>query len=350
MNRYYTKRCVLAALFWSLVSSAAAADISMLIYHRFGEADLPSTNVTLEQLENHIELIKSGAYTTLSVSDLEPILKQGAPMPDQGLVFTADDAFRSFMTEAWPRLKAAGIPATLFISTDPVDNATPNSRYLTWDDVRALKADGVEIGHHGAGHIHLPRIPLEQAIADIERASEVFMRELGEVPDIFAYPYGEYNADLAKYLEEQGFKIALAQYSSAIDERSDPYALPRFPMNERYGDTARFRLVSRALALPAKDILPRDPELSLENNPPLFGFTVSQNIPNLSSLNCYPSHLGEPAKIETLPSETGSLRLEVRFEKPFPKGRSRINCTMQDRSGRWYWFGRPFFVPGGALN
>lgn len=344
------KFLVIACMAWVSLAGSVAADVAILVYHRFGEAQYPSTNTTLAQLDTHIALLKSGGYEFLSLQDLSDRLVAGTPLPDQGVIITVDDAFRSFKDVGWPRFKQAGIPVTLFVSTDPVASARPGGNYLTWDDLKELSAEGVTLGHHAASHRHLPRMPLQEAKADINRATDAFVEHLGYRPDIFAYPYGEFNEALAKFLESEGFILGIAQYSGAVGLRTDRFALPRFPINERYGNESRFKLVSRAMALPVKDILPRDPELLPTQNPPLFGFTLTKSIPGLKNLRCYPSHLADHNPVTFLESKSGVKRVELRFDKPFPKGRSRINCTMQGQNGRWYWFGRPFFVPGGANN
>ncbi len=82
------------------------------------------------------------------------------------------------------------------------------------------------------------------------------------------------------------------------------------------------------------------------HNPPIFGFTVDEKVRGLSVLACYPSHLGAAADL-LRPTPN---RVEVRFDKAFPKGRNRINCTMPAGGGRWYWYGRYFLVPGGPLD
>jgi hypothetical protein len=232
----------------------------------------------------------------------------------------------------------------LFVSTDPVDEGIPG--YLTWDEIRQLRDEGVEIGHHGAAHSHLLYEEDMGAQEDIERASKRFQEELGFVPDVFAYPYGEYDQGLINLMERLGFKAAFAQYSGAAPIGGEIYALPRFPVNERYGDINRFRLISKSLALPVRDIIPQSVTLLDTQNPPSFGFTVDAAITNLANLACYPSHLGEAARLIKLEGN----RVEVRFKDPFPKGRNRINCTMPAGGGRWYWLGRYFLVPGGPLD
>ncbi|MCJ9428246.1 polysaccharide deacetylase family protein [Kordiimonas marina] len=324
----------------------AAADQSavVLLYHRIGEDSIPSTNIRIDQFEAQIALLKSGGYHFLPLGEIVRRLKAREDLPPRTIAITVDDAYKSVFVNGWPRLKAAGIPMTLFVSTDAVDRGSSN--YMTWDDIRALKADGVEIGHHSASHMHMPHAGVKAAIADIKAANKRFEDELGEKPTLFAYPYGEYDLDIKKAVMKEGFTAAFAQVSGAAAQWSDPFALPRFPINEHYGDMTRFKLVSQAIALPVSDVVPLNPLVTDDRNPPLFGFTVDDMVKGLGALACYPSHLGGPAKLMRLAGN----RIEVRFDKPFPKGRNRINCTMPAGHGRWYWYGKFFLVPGGKLD
>ena len=52
---------VTAALLAGHAAQSLAADYAtILMYHRFGEDRYPSTNVTLEQFEEHLEVLASG--------------------------------------------------------------------------------------------------------------------------------------------------------------------------------------------------------------------------------------------------------------------------------------------------
>ncbi|WP_417459626.1 polysaccharide deacetylase family protein [Kordiimonas sp.] len=329
-----------------LGSSAAFADQSaaILLYHRFGEDDYPSTNVRLEQLDAQIKELKENGSNFLPLGEIVRRLKANEALPERTVAITVDDAYKSVADHAWPRLKRAGIPMTLFVSTEPVDS--PSSNYMDWDDVRALHSDGVEIAHHTATHLHMIDAGLEAAMADVRTASARFEAELGFVPKLFAYPYGEYNTEIKTAIEKEGFTAAFAQVSGAAAAWSDAYSLPRFPVNERYGEMDRFRLIAGTMALPVSDVVPLEPLLTEDRNPPLFGFTVDDSVRGLSALACYPSHLGKPAELLTLEGN----RIEVRFKEPFPKGRNRINCTLPAGQGRWYWLGQFFYVPGGVLD
>lgn len=329
-----------ATLAAGLVPAIAAAESSavFLMYHRFGEDRYPATNITIDQFEAHLAALASDGYTVLPVPEIVAALKAGRPLPARTVGITIDDAYASVYRVAWPRLKAAGLPFTLFVSTDALDRGFKGM--MTWDQVRELAKAGVTIGNHSAAHGHMAFMPPEEAAADIARASARLRTVLGETPRLFAYPYGEYGRALRDLVAKAGFDAAFGQQSGAAGDETDVYALPRFPLNETYGDMKRFRLVTGTLPLLVRDVTPSDPLLG--PNPPPFGFTVAPGVGNLDRLSCFASGQGR-ARVERL----GARRIEVRVAAPFPPGRTRINCTMPAGEGRWRWFGIQFLVPPG---
>ena len=100
----------------------------------------------------------------------------------------------------------------------------------------------------------------------------------------------------------------------------------------------RFRRLINTLPLPVGDVAPEDP-LVTSPNPPAVGFTVERSVGGLDRLACFASHEGK-VSVQRL----GGTRIEVRMKKPLPKGRTRLNCTLPTKSGRWRWLGRQFYV------
>ncbi len=327
-----------AAALASVAPAAGAADSAVIfMYHRFGEGDLPSTNIRLDQFEAHLAEIATNKYTVLPLGDIAAALRGGTPLPERAIAITIDDAYLSVYTEAWPRLKAAGLPFTLFVATDPVDQKL--RRYMNWEQIRELARAGVTIGSHTATHLRMVLATPERNVEDIVKSNRRFEEELGRVPELFAYPYGESSLAARKVVVEVGIEAAFGQHSGVAYAGHDMYGLPRFALNEFYGDLDRFRRSANALPLPVQDVSPRD--LLLTVNPPPFGFTVGEGIERLHQLACYPSHLGRAAPLERL----GERRFEVRFAEPFPPGRGRINCTVPAADNRWRWYGIQFFIP-----
>ena len=194
---------------------------------------------------------------------------------------------------------------------------------------------GVTIGHHTKNHFHLVSRDKETIINEIEEANNDFFKNLGFTPGIFAYPYGEYNNEI-KQITKKYFKAAFGQQSGVLFNGIDIFELPRFSMNEEYGNLKRFKFAANSYGLQINNILPIDKTIK-NMNPPLLGFTLINNIE--SPIKCYPSH-----NIKANLTNIGDKRIEVRFNKNFPKGRTRVNCTVND-NGKWRWSGFQFFNP-----
>ncbi len=339
MRKILLAGLVAAAAGAFMPSPSAAADSAVVImYHRFGEETHPSTNIRLDQFEAHLAELANSKYTVLPIPEIVDRLKNGQSLPDRTVALSIDDAFLSVYREAWPRLRSAGFPFTLFVATEPVDRG--QSGYMSWDQIRELKKAGVSIGSQTHTHLHMASSGADRNRRELEDSNARFRAELGEVPTIIAYPYGEYSLAVREVVKEAGFATGFGQHSGVLYRDADMYYLPRFAMNENFGDIGRFKLAANALPLRVREVSPADPLLSPANNPPLLGFTVTgEEALRLSRLSCYPSNQSG-TRLEKLGS-----RVEIRLDTAFPAGRARINCTMLAPSGRWHWFGLQFFVP-----
>ena len=305
---------------------------AVFVYHRFGENKYPSTNIKMLQFKKHIEELKKNNYNVVPLEEIVDSLINKRNLPTKAVALTIDDAFLSIYKKAWPILKKNNLPFTIFVSTEQIGK-TPT--YMNWNQIRELAKSGVSIGHHTKSHYHLVTKDRETIINEIEEASEVFLKELGYIPDIFAYPYGEYSSEI-KEIVKSNFKAAFGQQSGGIYNEIDLYELPRFSLNEQYGDLKRFKFAANSYGLKVENVLPEDKTIK-DFNPPLLGFNLLNNIE--SSIKCYPSH-GIKANL----TKIGEKRIEIRFDREFPKGRTRVNCTTND-NGKWRWTGFQFFKP-----
>jgi peptidoglycan/xylan/chitin deacetylase (PgdA/CDA1 family) len=328
------RRFLLSVVLAAMPSAVEAADSAVVfIYHRFGEDNFPSTSIRADQFAAHVEELKSGGYTVLPLPEIVAKLRSGEGVPERTVGLSTDDAYRSVYDVAWPLLRRAGLPFTVFVSTDTVGNRD----IMSWDQLRELKRAGVTIGGHTASHPHMPALSLERNREEIAKSHRAHQAELGEAPKIFAWPYGEYTLALKPLMAEFGYSVAFGQHSGVIGPGADYFFLPRFAMNENHGEVSRFRLAARSLALPVRDVTPADPLVGPRNNPPAFGFTVDPSVGALDSLRCFAD--GQKVDLQRL----GERRIELRVERPYPPGRARINCTLP-AGGTWRWFGTQFYV------
>ena len=308
----------------------------ILMYHRFGETTYPSTNIRLKQFDLHLAELRNKNYKVLPIREIISKLKIGESLPEKTVGITIDDGYQSVFSEAWPRFQKLKFPFTVFISTALIGKNT--KKYMSWDQIRTLKSAGVDIGAHTNTHNHMATSSHNVNIREILTSNEKYLIELGGIPEIFAYPFGESSTEVQNLVKELGYKSAFGQHSGPIDAKSNFFNIPRFALNENYGNMKRFRLILRTRPLPITELLPKSPLIS-SNNPPSLGFTINSETLKLSSLNCFSSRTGK------LQLEKLGRRIEIRMPKILPSGRTRVNCTMPRQDGHWYWFGRLFVVP-----
>ena len=87
----------------------ASDDATIIMYHRFGEDNLPATNIPLDMFDAHLATIKREGWKVLPLHDLITRLKTGAEIPDKALAITVDDAFLSVYSAAFPALNLTAI-------------------------------------------------------------------------------------------------------------------------------------------------------------------------------------------------------------------------------------------------
>ena len=307
--------------------------LAVFVYHRFGENNYPSTNVKMSQFKKHLEELTKNNYNVVSTGEIVDALINNKDLPEKTVALTIDDAFFSIYKKAWPLLKEKKLPFTIFVSTGPLRSNSKN--YMNWEQIKEMVNHGVTIGHHTKNHLHLVTKEKEEIISEIEEANNDFLKNLGYVPDIFAYPYGEYSLEV-KQITKSYFKAAFGQQSGGIYNGIDIFELPRYSLNEQYGDLKRFKFAANSYGLKIKNILPENKVIT-DANPPLLGFTLLDDLEG--SLKCYPSH-----NIKADLIKLGNKRIEVRFNKAFPKGRTRVNCTINDNT-KWRWSGFQFLNP-----
>ena len=308
--------------------------ILSLMYHRFNENKYPSTNIQINVFKDQMEIIKKSNYT---FSDPKQFVENfNTPKTNKEILITIDDAFQSFYLEAWPYLKENKIPFILFVSTEPVGK----KGYMTWDQIKEVETEKFTvIGHHSHSHGYLIDVDNDLFISDIEKANTIFLKNLGYIPNLFSYPFGEYSKFMRDYIS-QNFDYAFGQHSGVIDLNKDKFELPRFPINENYGDLKRFSSIINSFPLEYEQLLPLEKKLSAENNPPNFKvkFFIEQN--NIKNINCYSNELDHWEKSDTI---LDNNVLTIKFRGSFVPRRGRINCSLND-NGKWRWFGIQFPV------
>jgi len=314
--------------------------ILSLMYHRFDENKYPSTNIQMDVFKKQIKIITNLKYNFYDPKDLEQ--KFNTPKLEKKILITIDDAFSSFYEVAWPYLKKRKIPFILFVSTKSVGR----NGYMTWSQIKELEMeDTVYIGNHSHSHNYLVNLENEDFIRDIDTSSLIFKEKLGYNPIFFSYPFGEYSSLIKKYISKN-FKFSFGQHSGVIDVNKDRYEIPRFPINEKYGDLKRFQFLINLNPLQYKILHPNEKYLINDNNPPKFLVEFFDEQNNINNINCFSDEGGRWKKSNI---KFNQNILSLNFREKFNFRRGRVNCSLND-DGIWRWFGVQFSVKLNSLN
>ena len=307
------------------------------MYHRFNETKYPSTNIQLEIFKEQLKIIEDEGIKFIHPKEFEQSLVE--KKKERKILFTVDDGLLSFYKNAWPILKKKQIPFILFVNTREVGAFN----YMNWDQIRELyKEDFVEIGNHSHSHEYLVDESREVIENDILKSIKIFEEKLGKNSDFFSYPFGEYSSEFKNLIKSLGFKYAFGQHSGVIDETKDKFELPRFPINEKYGEIKRFKTLMKTLPLKFKSITPEDKYLLQLKNPPVVKIKFFEDTKNINQINCF-SNEGNKWRNSKV-SFTEKNILEIYIAEKFIGERGRINCSLQEKNNFWRWLGIQYVI------
>ncbi len=299
------------------------------MYHRFNENKYPSTNIKIDVFEKQLELIEKN-----NIEYYDPVMFDNEfnnPKKNKKILITVDDAFTSFYDNAWPILKKKKIPFILFVSTEPVGKPG----YMNWDQIKEVSSyDFAFIGNHSHTHEYLLDFSYDEFERDIKNSIKIFEEKLGYNPIFFSYPFGEYNLKQKEFIEGN-FKYGFGQHSGVIDLTKNRFELPRFPINEKYGELERFEFILKLFPIAYKNLKPSDKFISNDQNPPTIEIEFFKEQKNIQKINCF-SNEGNEWRNSIMKFEDNILKIDFREKFTFRRG--RINCSLND-GDIWRWLG-----------
>lgn len=334
-------RASLALVALLLPALAAAADSAVVLeYHHVADDTPPSTSVTPETFERHMDYLEANGFEVWPLPRLVAAIRAGEDVPDRAIALTFDDGYRSVYAEAFPRLQARGWPFTIFITTGYLDGGDRN--FVSWDQLREMEAAGVTIGNHTVSHPHMIRRREGEGEAAWERrmrreivdAQARLEQELERPTRLFAYPFGEFSPAVAAMVRELGF-IGFGQQSGALGPGSDFSALPRFPIATAFAGMESFAIKVRSRPLPVTATRPESGVLGADDDRPRLRLTLGPGPYRPEAIRCYLGGDTVPLELDT----GDPPRLSMRPARPLQAGRSKVNCTAPATDGdQWFWY------------
>ena len=214
---------------------------------------------------------------------------------------------------------------------------------MTWKQIKEVEASSlVTIGNHSHTHEYLIDWENNKIKSDLETSIQIFKKELGYSPKIFSYPFGEYSIELKKIISDLNFEFAFGQHSGVIDSTKNFLELPRFPINEKYGELNRFKSILQTLPFPYKSITPENRLIKKNENPPKVTIKFFENLINIKNINCY-SNEGNIWKKSDI-KFVNENELVILIREKFISERGRINCSLQEKNNKWRWLGIQYVI------
>ncbi|HEV2750275.1 MAG TPA: polysaccharide deacetylase family protein [Gemmatimonadales bacterium] len=210
-------------------------------------------------------------YRIVSLGEMVTRLSSGRSLRGMAAL-TFDDGYEGVFTHAWPLLRRLGLAATVFIVAERPDtqeafwwdhpdiarNLTskgrerwlgelkgdgsgiasalslmtsarlPHShRPAGWDTIRAAAREGLEIGVHSATHRSLTRLDDAELERELVHSRDTVRLRTGADPDLFAYPYGLWDARVHDAARAAGYRGAVTLDYGLVSSGADPWALRR---------------------------------------------------------------------------------------------------------------------------
>ena len=198
------------------------------MYHRVDAAvphDAVGRDLTVEpaNFEAQLKLLRDRGIRTVTAAELIAALRRGEH-PENTVVLTFDDGYEDAATSAFPLLRKYGAHATFYVSAGFVGTA----RHVSWREMRAMRAAGMEIACHGTEHRDLAGLDRAGQVSEASHCVKTFARYMnGWKAQTYAYPAGKYDAVTFEIMRGLGIRAAFTERPGTVSDLFRPYELPR---------------------------------------------------------------------------------------------------------------------------
>jgi len=178
------------------------------------------------------QLITEVVESKTRICTLDQIVR---PETDNAIAITFDDGMESVFKNALPVLKAAGVPAHLYLTTACVGgnnrwptqpSAAPEFEMMNQAQLEHCVESGMLIENHTATHPDMRALSSGEVRDECLQADRWIDAAFGRKPKHFAYPYGYYNAEVAAFVGSH-YETAVTTKLKMLSSQDSMAELPR---------------------------------------------------------------------------------------------------------------------------
>lgn len=170
--------------------------VPILMYHHISSLP-PATalnyglTVTDQNFTQQLAYLQAHGYDPILLSDLFAAMYQHKKLPAKPIVLTFDDGYNDNYTDALPILQRFHFHGEFNIISAYVGITLGVNSYMTWPQLHALVAAGMEIGSHTVDHQDLGLMTEVQIRHELRDSRYTLQTMLGINVQFLAYPSGE---------------------------------------------------------------------------------------------------------------------------------------------------------------
>ncbi|MCM0758014.1 polysaccharide deacetylase family protein [Sporomusa sphaeroides DSM 2875] len=211
--------------------------IPILMYHRIATVPGERNSLPPEKFKEQLDYLQQHGYNPITLIDLYKHYSHQVPLPPKPVILTFDDGYEDNYLTALPLLRERNMRATVFPIANWVgkENKWENfnhqlTRTMNWNQLKAWRAAGMEIGSHTLEHPFLTQCDETRLDKEFRDSKAILQENLGSTIEFLCYPYGFFDDKTIHAARKNGYKGALAIYDNAPLWRQDLFALPRIPI------------------------------------------------------------------------------------------------------------------------
>ncbi|HNV86490.1 MAG TPA: polysaccharide deacetylase family protein [Candidatus Omnitrophota bacterium] len=204
--------------------------LPILMYHFIdGQGERESLSVSLPVFEKHLRYLADNGFRVLSLETFVGMRLTNSKISCPAAAITFDDGDQAFFLKVYPLLEKYRMPATVFVIADRIGK----KGFLGWPEMRQMREDLVTIGSHGLSHDYLPDLAPEDSRKEIFESKRVLEEGLRREVELFSYPVGGFNAQIAGFVKEAGYLAACTTNRGRNFNHRDLFRLKRIKMTEK---------------------------------------------------------------------------------------------------------------------
>lgn len=234
---------------------------TILCYHVVESPSDTRFAISRETFEQHLDYLEDTGYTVISLAQLYDYLKEGKEaVPENAVVITVDDGWKCTYDIFYEELSRRDMPFTAFIYPRFINKG---GYALTWDQIREMSDNGVDIQSHTLSHPFLTRRYQEEREdyitwlrSELLESKRILEEKTDKPVRFLAYPYGEYDTYVANATRDMGYEAGLTCNYGPVREGDDPYRLKRVVI-EKSTTFEQFRKYLGTGRLKVTDVTPR---------------------------------------------------------------------------------------------